>query len=229
MYEAAVEQTGAPPPEALIAEILLSQLAPRVVHLAATLKLPSHLAQGPKTAEELAPMTATHASSALPRNANPCRSGFFRGKTRSIGSPSVRLARLSSLGRPATQPHSFWEEKSQRAPSISSCIPSRPATAASSGSFGMSLFDWLTANPAQASLFNDMMVGLHGTGAPRNRRGLRLLGLSDSRMWVGPQGTCWLQSYPGIRDFAASCSTFRTWSAMRRRSSSNGASAIVCG
>jgi hypothetical protein len=35
MSEAAAAQTGAPPPEAHIAEILLSQLAPRLVHLAA--------------------------------------------------------------------------------------------------------------------------------------------------------------------------------------------------
>jgi hypothetical protein len=30
-------------------------------------------------------------------------------------------------------------------------------------SFGMPLFDWLTVNPVQASLFNDFMVGFHGS------------------------------------------------------------------
>ena len=61
MSEAAAAQIGAPPPEAHIAEILLSQLAPRLVHLAATLKLPDCLVEGPRTAEEIAQITATHA------------------------------------------------------------------------------------------------------------------------------------------------------------------------
>jgi hypothetical protein len=38
MSEAAVTHTGAPLPEAHFAEILLSQLAQRLVHLAPTLK-----------------------------------------------------------------------------------------------------------------------------------------------------------------------------------------------
>ena len=111
MSEATAARTGAPPPEAQIAEILLSQLTPRLVHLAARLKLPSHLAQGPRTAEELAPMTATFAPALYRVMRTLAGLGFLR-KTLSIGSPSVRLARLSSLERPATQPHSPWEEKS---------------------------------------------------------------------------------------------------------------------
>src|SRR5688572_25962845 len=59
MPQAAVRMEG-PPPEAQIAEILLSQLAPRLAYLAATLKLADHLADGPKTAEQLAPLTGTH-------------------------------------------------------------------------------------------------------------------------------------------------------------------------
>src|SRR5689334_3486271 len=51
----------APPPEAQIAGMLLSQMVPRLVHLMATLKLADHLAAGARTAEELAPLTGTHA------------------------------------------------------------------------------------------------------------------------------------------------------------------------
>src|SRR3954451_7161280 len=61
MSKADAAQRAALPPEAQIAEILLSQLASRLVHLAATLKLPDRLADGPRTAEELAPLTSTHA------------------------------------------------------------------------------------------------------------------------------------------------------------------------
>ena len=51
----------AAPPEAQIAEILLSQLASRLTHLFATLQLADHLSDGPKTAEDLALVTDTHA------------------------------------------------------------------------------------------------------------------------------------------------------------------------
>ena len=33
-------------------------------------------------------------------------------------------------------------------------------------SFGMPLFDWLTANPVEASLVNETMIGFHGTEPP---------------------------------------------------------------
>jgi hypothetical protein len=58
MPEAAAAQTGAPPPEAHIAEILLSQLAPRLVHLAATLKLPDCLVEGPGLKRSILEMRA---------------------------------------------------------------------------------------------------------------------------------------------------------------------------
>src|SRR5688572_6809712 len=61
MTVATVSRTEAPPPEAVIAEVLLSQVTPRLVYLTATLKLADHLTDGPKTAEELASLTATHA------------------------------------------------------------------------------------------------------------------------------------------------------------------------
>ena len=48
MSHSVAEPTVAPPPEAQIAEILLSQLVPRLVNLIATLKLADHLAEGPK-------------------------------------------------------------------------------------------------------------------------------------------------------------------------------------
>ena len=51
------------PPEAQIVEMVMAQFVSRLIHLTATLKLPDHLADGPKTAEELAALTSTHAPS----------------------------------------------------------------------------------------------------------------------------------------------------------------------
>jgi O-methyltransferase domain len=165
MYEAAAGQRGAPPPEALIAETLLSQLAPRLVHLAATLKLPNHLAHGAKTAEELAPMTATDASALYRVMRTLAGLGFFGedaehrfalrplGAALKSGTPSHATALILG-GEIATR--SF----DQLLYSV------QTGESGFERSFGMPLFDWLTANPAQASLFNDMMVGIHGTEPP---------------------------------------------------------------
>jgi hypothetical protein len=161
MSEAAAPQAGDPPPEAQIAEILLSQLAPRLVHLAAALKLPSHLAQGPKTAEELAPMTATHAPALYRVMRSLAGLGFFAedaerrfalrplGAALKSGTPSHATA-LVLGGEIATR-------------SFDQLLYSVQTGATGfERSFGMPLFDWLTANPMQASLFNDTMVGIHG-------------------------------------------------------------------
>ncbi len=60
MPENAVK-TESLPPEAQIVEMVMAQFVSRLIHLTATLKLPDYLAAGPKTADELAPLTATHA------------------------------------------------------------------------------------------------------------------------------------------------------------------------
>jgi hypothetical protein len=165
MYEAAAAQTGAPPPEALIAETLLSQLAPRVVHLAATLKLPSHLAQGPKTAEELAPMTATHAPALYRVMRTLAGLGFFTEDAEH----RFALRPLGAALKSRTPSHAtaliLGGEIATR--SFDQLLYSvQTGNSGFERSFGVPLFDWLTANPAQASLFNDMMVGLHGMEPP---------------------------------------------------------------
>jgi hypothetical protein len=165
MSEAAAAQTGAPPPEAHIAEILLSQLAPRLVHLAATLKLPDCLVEGPRTAEEIAQITATHAP-ALYRVMRTLTSlQFFAedaehrfalrplGAALKSGTPS-HAAALTLGGELLTR-------------SLDNVLYSvQTGKTAFERSFDMPLFDWLTANPAQASLVNETMIGFHGTEPP---------------------------------------------------------------
>jgi O-methyltransferase domain len=165
MSEAVTGRTGAPPPEAQIAEILLSQLVPRLVHLAATLKLPSHLAQGAKTAEELAPMTATHPPALYRVMRTLAGLGFFAedaehrfglrplGAVLKFGTPS-HAAALILGGELVTR-------------SLDQVLYSvQTGSTGFEQSFGMPLFDWLAANPVQASLFNDTMVGFHGLEPP---------------------------------------------------------------
>ena len=164
MSEAAARTEG-PPPEAQIAEIMLSQLASRLVYLAATLKLADHLADGPKTAEQLAPLTGTHAP-ALYRILRAMASlGFFSedaehrfvlrplGAVLKSGTPS-HAAALTLGGELFTRSFDNFLYSVQT------------GKTAFERSFGMPVFDWLGANPREASLFADTMVGFHGAEPP---------------------------------------------------------------
>ena len=61
MTDTVTSRADAPPPEAQIAQVLLGQLVPRLINLFAVLKLADHLSVGPKSADELASLTGTHA------------------------------------------------------------------------------------------------------------------------------------------------------------------------
>jgi hypothetical protein len=158
-------QTAAPPPEAQIAELLLSQLVSRLIHLTATLKLPDHLAEGPRTAEELAPLTATHAPTLYRVMRTLASLGFFTedaehrfalrplGAVLKAGTPS-HAAALILGGEIVTR--SFDQI-------LYSLETGKTGFARS---FEMPLFDWLAAHPVQSALFRDTMVGLHGMEPP---------------------------------------------------------------
>ena len=165
MSEAAAAETGAPPPEAHIAEILLSQLAPRLIHLAAALKLPDCLVEGPRTAEEIAQITATHAPALYRVMRTLASLRFFAedaehrfalrplGAALKSGTPS-HAAALTLGGELLTR-------------SLDNVLYSvQTGKTAFERSFGMPLFDWLTANPVEASLVNETMIGFHGTEPP---------------------------------------------------------------
>jgi hypothetical protein len=165
MAEAAAARTGAAPPEAQIAEILLSQLAPRLIHLAATLKLPSHLAERPRSAEELAPMTGTYFPALYRVMRTLASLGFFAedaehrfalrplGAALKSGTPS-HAAALVLGGEIATRSFDNFVYSVQT------------GSTGFEWSFGSPLFEWLTVNPAQAAQFNDFMVGFHGSEPP---------------------------------------------------------------
>ena len=54
MPEATFAKAETVPPETQLLEMIFAQFVSRLIHLTATLKLPDYLAEGPKTAEELA-------------------------------------------------------------------------------------------------------------------------------------------------------------------------------
>ena len=154
-------RTDAPPPEAQIAETLLSQLVPRLIHLAASLKLPDHLTDRAKTAEELAVLTGTHAP-ALYRILRTLASLDFFSED---GERRFALQPLGAALKSGTPTHAtaLMLGGELLARSLDHLLYS--AQTGKTGferAFGMPVFDWLGANPERASLFNATMVGIHG-------------------------------------------------------------------
>jgi hypothetical protein len=160
-----VVRTDAPPPEARIAEIILSQVAPRLVCLAATLKLADHLIDGAKTAEELARVTGMHAPSLYRVLRTLASLGLYTedtahrfallplGAVLKSGTPSYAAALV--LGGEI-----FTRSLDNLQYSVQTGKPGFDRA------FSRPLFEWLGAHPSQASLFNDTMVGFHGMEPP---------------------------------------------------------------
>jgi hypothetical protein len=158
-------RTDAPPPEAQVAQALLSQLIPRLIHLTATLKLADHLSAGPMTAEELAGLTGSHAP-ALYRVLRTLASLGF------VAEDAARRFELQPLGavlKSGTPSHAaaLMLGGPMITRSLDNLLHStQTGKTGFEHAFGMPVFDWLGANPVEASLFNLTMVGFHGMEPP---------------------------------------------------------------
>ena len=151
------------PPHAQVIEMASAHWISRIVYVAAKLGLADLLAEGPKTAEELAGLTGTHAPSLYRLMRTLANLGILSEGT------GQRFT-LTPLG----------EAMKKDAPG---CARSTVLTLASdmfltgfgellysvqtgkSGfekALGMPVFDWLGQNPEMASLFSETMVGVHG-------------------------------------------------------------------
>jgi hypothetical protein len=164
MSEAALKAHSLPA-EAQIVEMLMAQFVSRLIYLTAALKLPDYLAEGPKTAEELAQLTSTHAPALYRVMRTLCSLGVFAedeshrfalrplGEVLKSGTPSHAAALI--LGGDLV------------ARSLDNLLYSvQTGKTGFQNSFGVPLFDWLSSHPAEASLFNETMVGFHGMEPP---------------------------------------------------------------
>jgi O-methyltransferase domain len=153
------------PPEAQIVEMVMAQFVSRLIHLTATLKLPDYLADGPKTAEELAALTSTNAPALYRVMRTLASLGLF------TEDPAHRFA-LRPLGevlKSGTPSHAtaLIMGGEIMARSLDNMLYSvQTGKTAFQNSFGVPLFDWLGGHPVEASLFNQTMVGIHGMEPP---------------------------------------------------------------
>ncbi len=160
-------------PEALSPQGQLMQMAwahqlSSLVRVAAELKLADHLAEGPKSAGQLAQLTETHAPSLYRFMRTLASLGLFTEDERhcfaltSLGEP------LRS-GTPGSVRNSVLTMTSDMfcKPLANLLYSVQTGKTGFGKAFGEEIFDWLPHHPQEAAMFSDLMVGFHGpeTGA----------------------------------------------------------------
>jgi len=150
------------PPHAQLIQMGTAHWVSHMVRVAADLSLADLLANGPKTAEELAVATKTHAPSLYRLMRTLGMLGLFvedgrkfsltpLGEALKTGAPGAARAAILTLA-------SDWCVRgfSELRHSIETGKPGFDKT------MGVNIFDWLGQHPKEASLFSETMVGFHG-------------------------------------------------------------------
>jgi hypothetical protein len=175
----------------------------QIVYVAAKLSLADHLAKGPKSADELAGPTKTHAHSlyrlmrTLANLGNLSEDPTHRfaltplGDALKTGAPGSARASILTLA-------SDWMSRGfgQLLYSV------QTGKSGFEQSLGMPIFDWLRNNPEVASMFSETMIGIHGAEPPAVAAAYDFSGLTTIVDVGGATGnllTTVLASYPKAR------------------------------
>jgi hypothetical protein len=167
MTDPATVAAPAPPPHVQLIQMCAGGWVAAAVYAAAKLGLADHLAEGARSAAELAPATGTHAPS-LHRFMRTL-AGFgilaegdgqrFRltplGEALKTGAPGSARSTLIAFGGPA-----FWRSWEAIIYSLETGKTGFEKT------WGMPIFDYLAQHPEAASHFSEAMVGFHGSEPP---------------------------------------------------------------
>ena len=154
---------GAPPPHAVLIQMGTAQWISRMLYVAAKLSLADHLAKGPKSAQELAGPTETHAPSLHRLLRALANLGVFAedGKGRFALTPLGEALRTGAPG--AARPTLLTLASNWISQTFDQLLYSvQTGKPGFDKAMGMPIFDWLAKNPEAASLFSETMVGFHG-------------------------------------------------------------------
>jgi O-methyltransferase domain/Dimerisation domain len=197
------DETQTPPPHAQLIQMATAYWVSDIVYVAAKLSLADHLAEGPKSAEELAGLTGTHAPSLYRLMRTLANLGILTEaathrfaltplgdalKTGALGSARATILTIASDWYSRGFKHLLYSIKTGKS--------------GFEKSLGMPLFDWLSKNPEEASLFNETMVGVHGAEAPAVAAAYDFSGLTtivDVGGGTGHLLTTILANYPESR------------------------------
>jgi len=150
-------------PQAQLMKMSLAYGVSRLLHVAAELNLADCLADGSRTAEELAVQTGTHAPSLHRAMRALSDLGMFRedSEHRFCLTPLSEALKSGAPGSVRSTVLMLTGDLFCRA--MDNLLFSvRTGKTGFEQAFGMSFFEWLENHPDQASMFSETMVGYHG-------------------------------------------------------------------
>jgi len=147
---------------ARIVEITLAPVVARVAHALAELGIPDYC-DGPRTADEIARATGTHAPSIYRLLRTSAGIGFFvEDADRRFSLTTLGAAlRSDAPGRGRSMVRSLvgplgWSTNAETLHAL------RTGETAAEKALGLPLFDFLASAPAEGTLFNETMIAFHG-------------------------------------------------------------------
>jgi hypothetical protein len=167
MADLAQQQGEGIPPQAQLMQMSMGFMISGLLGTAVELKLADHLAAGPKTAEELAKDTGTHAPSLYRMMRTLSAHGVF-------AEDDEKRFTLTPLGEPLRTdvPGSIWSSLMI----VTGGLFAKPfanlkysvetGETAFENLYGMGIFEYLGKHPVDAKMFSDLMVGFHGGEPP---------------------------------------------------------------
>ena len=163
----AADSGQTPPPQAQLMQMAMGYTVPFLLRAAAQLRLADQLADGPKTADQLAVITGTHAPALYRLLRTLACIGVFsqdesdRFSLTPLAEPlcsnapgSVRTSILSITGDLFIIP---WSKLLYSVQTGQSAFDKH---------FGVPFFDHLTTNPNEAAMFSDLLIGINSADAP---------------------------------------------------------------
>ena len=155
------------PPDAQLVQMAMAHWGSQILYVAARLNLADHLSPGPRSANELAEATSTHAPSLyrfmrtlaslglLTEDATHRFTLTALGEALKTGAPGAARATILTIAN-----ETWVRGFGQLLYSI------QTGKSGFENMLGMPIFDYLATKPEEASLFSETMVGIHGTEPP---------------------------------------------------------------
>ncbi len=205
------------PPHVLVIQMATAFWVSRVVYAAAKLGLADRLADGPRSAAELAGLTGTHPPSLHRLMRTLAGLGILTerdaqrfaltplGETLRSGAPGSARATVITLAG-----HLGWRSWEELMYSLET------GKTGFEKAFGVPAFDYLARNPEEAAQFNETMIGVHGAEPPAVAAAYDFSASAPWWTWEARPATCWRRSWPAMPGPAACSSICRMWSATRR-------------
>ncbi|MES2465605.1 MAG: methyltransferase [Armatimonadota bacterium] len=191
------------PPHAQLIEMGSGALVSAIIYAAAKLGIADHLADGAKSAVEMAGPTGTHAPSLHRLLRSLAVFGIVTelteqrfalttlGQALQTGAPGSARATVLTLCGPL-----FWGSWGEIVHSVETGKPSFDKA------FGMPVFEYLAQHPEEASLFSETMIGFHGAEPPTVAKAYDFSGIGtlvDVGGATGNMLTAVLSAHPNVR------------------------------